>query len=124
MNRGVVYSLAALGLLWGATSSLAVEKAITLPPDNPLGELKAGPGVDVVRANCIACHSTDYIVRQPGGDAKRWEAEVKKMITVFGGPISESNAEIIVRYLSSAYGPAPAVRPAEKKQATTEPKKK
>jgi len=81
-------------------------RSITLPPDNAMAELKAGPGVETARANCVACHSTDYIVRQPGSDAKRWEGEVKKMVTVYGAPISEANTKIIVEYLASAYGPA------------------
>lgn len=81
-------------------------RSITLPPDNAMAELKAGPGVETARANCVACHSTDYIVRQPGSDAKRWEGEVKKMITVYGAPISEADAKVIVEYLAKAYGPA------------------
>ena len=81
-------------------------RSIELPPDNPMAELKAGPGVETARANCVACHSTDYIVRQPGSDAKRWEGEVKKMITVYGTPISEADAKAIVNYLAAAYGPA------------------
>src|SRR2546427_671433 len=81
-----------------AATALGEKKSITLPGDNALAELKPGPGVGVVRANCVACHSTDYIVRQPGSEAK-------KMISVFGAPISEADAKVIVDYLSSAYGP-------------------
>jgi len=80
-------------------------KTIDLPPDNPMAELKPGPGVEVVRANCAICHSTDYVVRQPRGDQQKWQGEVKKMIDVFGAPISAPDAEVIVRYLASAYGP-------------------
>ena len=72
---------------------------------NAAAELKPGPGVEAVRAQCAICHSTDYIVRQPGGDAKRWEAEVKKMVTVFGAPTSDADAKVIVEYLASRYGP-------------------
>ncbi len=85
-------------------------KTIDLPPDNPMAELQPGRGVEVVRANCVACHSTDYIVRQPGGDQQKWQGEVKKMINVFGAPISAQDAELIVRYLASAYGP-PTLQP-------------
>lgn len=81
------------------------EKSISLPDDHPTAKLKAGPGVETVRANCVACHSTDYIVRQPGGDAKKWGAEVKKMIETFGAPISDADAKVIVEYLTASYGP-------------------
>jgi len=100
-----------LGVVILSAVMLAAEKRVTLPADNPMGELKPGAGVEIVRANCIACHSTDYIVLQPGRGTKQWEAEVKKMITVFGAPISESDVKIIVQYLASAYGPQSKTTP-------------
>ncbi len=95
----VVLVLAPLAL-WAAD-----QKTITLPPDNAMAALAPGPGMEVARANCGICHSTDYIVRQPRGDAKQWGPEVTKMIKVFGAPISPENEKIIVEYLSAAYGP-------------------
>lgn len=89
-------------------------KEIKLPPDDAAAELKPGPGVETVRAQCAICHSTDYIVRQPGGDAKRWEDEVKKMVTLFGAPTSDADAKVIVEYLASAYGPL-AKKPSDTK---------
>ena len=84
----------------------ADQKTITLPPDNDMAALKAGPGVEVARANCGICHSTDYIVRQPAGDVKQWQPEVAKMIKVFGAPVTPENEKIIIEYLSTAYAPA------------------
>ena len=118
--RGVM-----LCLLFGAALAVtpAAEKKIALPEDNPMAQLRPGPGADVARANCVACHSTDYIVRQPGRTAQQWEAEVKKMVTVFGAPISEDDIKIIVSYLADAYGPASAtpgaVPPAKSAQKPT-----
>jgi len=112
-------------LLFGAALAVmpADEKKITLPEDNPMAQLKPGPGADVARVNCVACHSTDYIVRQPGRTAQQWEAEVKKMVTVFGAPISEDDIKTIVSYLADAYGPARAtpgpVPPAKSGQKPT-----
>ena len=82
----------------------AAEKSIKLPDDSPTGQLKPGPNVDVVRNHCNICHSTDYIVRQPGSDIRKWEGEVQKMIKVYGAPISEAEAKVIVEYLATAYG--------------------
>ena len=82
----------------------ADQKTITLPPDNTLATLAPGPGMEVARANCVSCHSTDYIVRQPRGDMKQWGPEVAKMVKVFGAPISPENEKTIAEYLSSAYG--------------------
>ncbi len=83
---------------WGA------DKSIALPSDNPHAALKPGPGVEVTRYHCVSCHSTDYIVMQPHGDAKQWEGVVKKMINVFGAQISEQEVKAIVEYLASHYG--------------------
>lgn len=68
-------------------------------------ELKAGSGREVVEANCIACHSLDYIgMNSPFLDRKGWEATVNKMIKVMGAPVSESDARTIVDYLQAHYG--------------------
>ena len=94
-------------VLLGAPSAAwaADQKTITLPPDNPMATLAPGPGMEIARATCGLCHSTDYIVRQPRGDAKQWGPEVAKMIKVFGAPISAENEKNIVEYLASSYGP-------------------
>jgi sulfite dehydrogenase (cytochrome) subunit B len=67
--------------------------------------LKPGPGQDVVDANCGACHSLDYIrTNAPFMTGKVWDAEVTKMIKVFGAPIEPADAKTIIEYLSTAYG--------------------
>ena len=96
-------ALAALALVvplvaWAQT------KTITLPPDHVYGSLKPGPGAEVVDRACRSCHSGDYIVMQPRGDAKQWDGVVTKMIKVYGANISPEDARAIVQYLSSAYG--------------------
>jgi len=91
-------------LLLTATAAASEEKTIALPPDNPHATLKAARGSELAQAQCQFCHSTDYIVTQPPGDAKQWEAVVTKMQKVFGAPLSEADAKAIVEYLSTAYG--------------------
>jgi hypothetical protein len=47
--------------------------------------LKEGAGKDLVEANCVACHSLDYIeMNAPFLDQEKWEATIKKMIDRFG----------------------------------------
>jgi sulfite dehydrogenase (cytochrome) subunit B len=82
------------------------ERQITLPPDDPYAALPDGPGAQETRNACGVCHSTDYIRMQPRGDAKQWQAVVTKMIKVFGAPLRDEDAKVIVDYLSRAYGPA------------------
>lgn len=101
IRRGII-GLIAVGL---AASALAAEKkSITLPPDDAMATLQEGPGVEVARANCVACHSTDYIVRQPPSSLAQWTGEVNKMRKAFGAPIDDADAKAIAEYLASAYG--------------------
>jgi mono/diheme cytochrome c family protein len=68
-------------------------------------QLKPGPGADKVEANCAACHSLDYIaMNSPFLNAAGWDAEVTKMINVFGAPISQADAKTIGDYLKAHYG--------------------
>jgi len=63
------------------------------------------PGRDVVENNCAACHSLDYPrTNAPFMGRKMWQAEVDKMINVFGAPIPPSDATAIVDYLVQHYG--------------------
>jgi mono/diheme cytochrome c family protein len=67
--------------------------------------LKEGPGMDKVRANCVACHSLDYIaLNSPFLDEKGWDAVVTKMQKAFGAPIKEEDRKPITEYLSRYYG--------------------
>jgi sulfite dehydrogenase (cytochrome) subunit B len=93
----------------------AVADPYKLPPET--ATLRPGPNQDVAAANCIGCHSSDYIATQPKGEKFKsdfWKAEVIKMIKVYGAPIEEADVPKIVEYLTEAYGDSnhPAVAPA------------
>src|SRR5262244_2917067 len=82
----------------------AADKTIPMPADQAYATLKPGLGVEVTRQQCVSCHSTDYIVMQPRGNAKQWDGVVTKMIKVFGAPVSDQDAKTIVEYLATQYG--------------------
>jgi mono/diheme cytochrome c family protein len=69
--------------------------------------MKDGPEVTTLLANCSGCHSLDY-VQMNSRFMKRasWEAEVKKMVSVMGAPVSEADAAKLVDYLTREYGVA------------------
>jgi mono/diheme cytochrome c family protein len=82
--------------LLGSLPAMAGEDAIAL---------KDAPGRDVLLNNCAACHSLDYIqTNSPFPTQKVWDAEVTKMIKVFGAPIGDADAKIIIDYLAKNYG--------------------
>lgn len=74
-------------------------------------QLKDGVGRDVTMARCVVCHSLDYIpMVAPLMDRVAWEKSVRKMIDVFGAPVSEQEASTIVDYLGQHYAAAEAPR--------------
>jgi mono/diheme cytochrome c family protein len=80
----------------GASPAIADEQSVTL---------KNAPGHEVVEANCAACHSLDYPRTNSSFlDRKGWQAEVNKMIEVFGADIAPQDAAAIVQYLITNYG--------------------
>ena len=88
-------AIALLAALMAAPAA-AQEKPVTL---------KKGAGLDLVEANCGACHSLDYIqMNSPFLTAPMWDAEIAKMINAFGAPISEADARAIGDYLKANYG--------------------
>ena len=79
-----------------AAPAAAQEKPVTL---------KKAPGLELVEANCAACHSLDYIqMNSPFLNAAGWDAEVTKMIKAFGAPIDDADAKVIADYLKANYG--------------------
>ena len=101
VQRKALYLAAVLAL---ATAAVAQKTSIRLPADNPASQLKSGAGDDATRKACGFCHSTDYIVIQPHLTAQQWDAEVKKMIGVYGAPINAADAKTIADYLAENYG--------------------
>ena len=90
--------------IWIAVIPVAVAATIVAAAEQRV-ELKAGTGRDKVEANCVACHSLDYIVaNSPFMTRQVWDAEVTKMIKAFGAPIGDADAKEIVDYLTANYG--------------------
>ncbi len=68
-------------------------------------QLKKGVGKDRVVANCMTCHSLDYIPMHADIlDKQGWQKTVDKMIKVMGAPIKPDDADAIVAYLLKHYG--------------------
>ena len=103
MRNQILLALAAVSTL-GLVAVRAVPVVYKLPDET--AAFKPGPNLDVVQNNCSGCHSADYINTQPR-DAKSkkdfWQAEVNKMIKVYGAPIEEADVGKIVDYLAAMY---------------------
>jgi mono/diheme cytochrome c family protein len=88
----------------GANALLASPVDYKLPDET--AAFRPGNNLDVVQANCTGCHSADYIETQPRGEKSKkdfWQAEVTKMIKVYGAPIDPADVSRIVDYLAASY---------------------
>jgi mono/diheme cytochrome c family protein len=106
MNRpalpALLLAIAVTGFSPGPAS--AAPMSYVLPDETTA--FKPGPGLDVVQNNCSGCHSADYINSQPRGPKFKkdfWQAEVTKMIKLYGAPIDEKDVGKIVDYLAATY---------------------
>ena len=97
---------AALIVAVGAMPMISVAKPFGYQLPEETAAFKPGPNLESVQNNCAACHSADYIATQPEGSKFKkdfWQAEVTKMIKVYGAPIDVADVGKIVEYLSQTY---------------------
>jgi mono/diheme cytochrome c family protein len=88
-----------------ASSAFAVTKVIQLPPDSEQLRASPLPGYAKAQANCVACHSAEYMVYQPATAPRGyWENMVKRMKAVFKAPIADEDIPVLVDYLVKTYG--------------------
>lgn len=88
-----------------AGSAPVVAKTIELPPDPIQLTPSALPGYARAQANCVACHSAEYMLYQPATAPRTyWDAMVKRMKVVFNAPIADADIPVIVDYLARTYG--------------------
>ncbi len=90
-------------IVFAAASRLCAEiVTITLPPET--GIYKDATGVTLLNAQCLTCHSTEYVGMQPPLSLKAWTAEVIKMQQKYGAPIPTNQIPEIAAYLAVNYG--------------------
>lgn len=103
MNIRVLLVACAAASVFGAAQ--AATKSIELPPDGMQLEPSPLPGYAKAQAQCVACHSAEYMRYQPPTAPRGyWEAMVKRMKDVFHAPANEADMPLIVEYLVKTYG--------------------
>ena len=103
MIRSIVPLAIAASLVGVACSARPVTYALAAE-DAPPAEL-AGADAEIVRNNCAACHSLDYIVTQPRGKGEQfWRDAVTKMINVYKAPLEQPDAAKVADVLAKKFG--------------------
>jgi hypothetical protein len=104
--KHAMHALVAVAAMISGGLYAASAKPISYPLPDETAAFKPGPDVEAAQDNCTACHSADYIQTQPRGLKFKkdfWQAEVTKMINVYGAPIDDADVGKIVDYLSATY---------------------
>lgn len=98
----------------GQQSSNATSSKSTKSDKNPVHEIElpqyppdlpAGPNKQMFEQKCLRCHSARYVTMQPPFAKSAWEKSVKKMVDVYGAPITPDEQKQIVEYLVAIRGP-------------------
>jgi len=106
MNRSLLLAASVLVALAGTGLVAAQAKPVKITLPQETATFKPGTNREVVMNNCTACHSSDYVQTQPRGPKFKkdfWQAEVTKMIKVYGAPIDDADVGKIVEYLTENY---------------------
>ncbi len=88
-------------LLTCASISIAADDW-KLPDEKPA--FKTMPGAELIQANCLMCHSHEYITTQPAFTRDQWKASVAKMQAKYGAPLAPEAVDPLLDYLTKAYG--------------------
>jgi len=104
MNTKAIVAAASAILALGVAGQ-ALSKSIELPPDGVQFKASSLPGYAKAQANCVACHSAEYMLYQPPSAPRPyWDAMVKRMKMVFNAPINDADMPEIVDYMVKTYG--------------------
>ncbi|MBR8409046.1 cytochrome c [Burkholderia cenocepacia] len=63
-----------------------------------------GRGSDIANAQCLICHSTGMVTRQPPLTEKEWATISNKMRLSYGAPLPADQVDSLAKYLYSING--------------------
>jgi mono/diheme cytochrome c family protein len=75
---------------------------VTLPSGSTA--FPPGKGSEIANANCVMCHSTGMVLRQPALTVNEWTTEINKMRSAFGAPIPAEQVDELAHYLGVVNG--------------------
>ena len=105
MQKTIRLALIVAALASAAAWSVAAPKSITLPADGVALRPSPLPGYAKAQADCVSCHSAEYMIMQPPNAGRPyWDAMTKRMKAVFKAPFDDADIPAIVDYLAATYG--------------------
>src|SRR6266700_7243200 len=98
-KRGTRWRVVLLACL-SAVQAFGLE--IKLPPET--GAFRQDSGAEIANAQCLICHSVEYVTMQPPMPRPFWKSSVQKMQQKYGAPIPDAQVEELADYLARNYG--------------------
>lgn len=86
-------------------AGIAEPLRIVLPAET--ASFRVGPGAEMAMAQCLQCHSAEYITTQPPLGRDAWMASIQKMRVKYGAAISPESESALLEYLARNYGTPP-----------------
>jgi cytochrome c551/c552 len=93
-----------VALVASAVALPAAAQVIKIELPHETASFRTAPGSELANAQCLVCHSVDYVVMQPPLARTVWAAEVKKMREKYGAAVPDELVDTIVTYLAATYG--------------------
>jgi len=75
---------------------------IQLPPE--INAFKQDAGAELANAQCLICHSVEYVSMQPPMTRAFWKSSVQKMQQKYGAAIVDEQVDPLADYLARNYG--------------------
>jgi mono/diheme cytochrome c family protein len=101
-NKKVLISMTLLAGCFLTQAVIADPVRITLPAET--ASFRLGPGAEMAMAQCLQCHSAEYITTQPPLGREAWMASIQKMRGKYGAVISPEAESALLEYLVGNYG--------------------
>ena len=99
----VLTSAATVATILGFTFLVrAAPVEIQFPPE--VNAFKQDVGAELANAQCLICHSVEYISLQPPKTRPFWKSSVQKMQQKYGAAIPDEQVEPLADYLTRNYG--------------------
>ncbi len=101
MRHVLKFALAGLLGFWTVAASAQPVK-IVLPAET--SSFRTAPGAEIAMAQCLQCHSAEYITTQPRLGSQAWKASIEKMRGKYGAVVSPETEAVLLEYLVGTYG--------------------
>jgi mono/diheme cytochrome c family protein len=94
----------AFAVLFGVPSfsAYAEPRKIVLPAET--SGFRVVPGAEIAMAQCLQCHSAEYITTQPRLGRNAWKASIEKMRSKYGAVVAPETEATLLEYLVGTYG--------------------